>query len=136
MRVRVLLFARARELAGAGEVAVAVPAGTTVGELRAALTAAHPVLADVVARSAVAVDEEFADDGMMIEGGAVAAGGGGGSLTRSGSRRGGGAVSRMTPVSPSPRDGASGGSSGSSVDRKRSASGPSRMLARLRRAIR
>ena len=35
-----------------------------------------------------------------------------------------------------PGAGASGGSSGSTVERKRSASGPSRMLARLRRAIR
>ena len=68
-----LLFARARELAGAGEVALALPAGATVADLRTALAAAHPELAGVLARSAVAVDEEFAEDGTMIGGGAVAA---------------------------------------------------------------
>jgi molybdopterin converting factor subunit 1 len=73
MTVRVLLFARARELAGAGEVAVELPAGATVADLRAALAAAHPTLGDVLARSAVAVDEEFAEDGTMIGEGEVAA---------------------------------------------------------------
>lgn len=73
MTVRVLMFARARELAGAGEVAVELPAEATVADLRAALAAARPALADVLARSAVAVDEEFAEDDTMICDGAVAA---------------------------------------------------------------
>lgn len=73
MTVRVLLFARAREVVGAGEVPVPLPAGATVAELRRALAAAYPAVAEVLARSAVAVGEEFAEDGTMIGEGAVAA---------------------------------------------------------------
>lgn len=73
MTVRVLLFARAREVVGTGEVAVTLPSEATVADLRAALTATYPELADVLARSAVAVGEEFAEDGTMIVEGAIAA---------------------------------------------------------------
>lgn len=73
MTVRVLLFARARELAGIREVAVELPAGATVADLRTALAATYPELTAVLARSAVAVDEEFAEDATMIHDGAVAA---------------------------------------------------------------
>jgi molybdopterin converting factor subunit 1 len=42
MRVTVRLFARLRELVGAGDLALEVPAGSTVADVWAALVAAHP----------------------------------------------------------------------------------------------
>ncbi len=69
MPVVVLYFAGARDAAGtAREVLSAVPA--TVGALRRALEAAHPPLARVLARSRVAVDEEFAPDDAPLRDGA------------------------------------------------------------------
>ncbi|MEW5990755.1 MAG: molybdopterin converting factor subunit 1 [Chloroflexota bacterium] len=60
LRVRVRLFAMQRELAGAREVAVELPAGATVEAAWAALVGRHPVLAP--GRSAVrfAVNGEYA----------------------------------------------------------------------------
>jgi molybdopterin synthase sulfur carrier subunit len=50
VRVNVKLFARLRELVGAGDLALEVPGGTTVADVWAALVAAHPA-ADAYARS-------------------------------------------------------------------------------------
>ncbi len=66
MVVRIKLFARARDLAGAAELAVELPAGATVAELRRALAREHPSLAGLLARSAVAVADDFAADTMVI----------------------------------------------------------------------
>jgi molybdopterin converting factor subunit 1 len=62
MTLTVHLFARARELAGAEVVAVELPPAATVAALRAALAARHPSLAPLLARSAVAVNHDFAGD--------------------------------------------------------------------------
>jgi molybdopterin converting factor subunit 1 len=66
MRCRVKLFARARDLAGADEVSVALPDGATVADLRRALASAYPALAGLLARSALAVANEFADDAQQV----------------------------------------------------------------------
>jgi molybdopterin converting factor subunit 1 len=71
--MKVRLFARARDLAGADALDVAVPAGATVADLRAALAAACPLLAPLVTRSAVAVNEEFAGDDVVIPAGSEVA---------------------------------------------------------------
>jgi molybdopterin converting factor subunit 1 len=73
MTCRVRLFARARDLAGADAVEVAVPAGATVGDLRRLLAAARPELAALLCRSALAVNDEFADDGLTLPHGAEVA---------------------------------------------------------------
>ena len=73
MRCRVKLFARARDLAGAGEVSVTLPDGATVADLRRALSDAYPALAGLLERSALAVDNEFADDTVQISSGAEVA---------------------------------------------------------------
>jgi molybdopterin converting factor subunit 1 len=73
MMVRVRLFARARDLAGADVVSVEVPEGAAVAELRRRLGEACPTLEPLLARSAVAVDEEFAGDGAVIPAGAEVA---------------------------------------------------------------
>jgi molybdopterin converting factor subunit 1 len=62
MIVYVRLFARARDLAGADSVAVELPDGAAVKELRRALGALQPKLAGLLDRCALAVDNEFADD--------------------------------------------------------------------------
>ena len=69
----VKLFARARDLAGAAEVTVALPDGATVADLRRALAGARPALAELLARSALAVDSEFADDAVAVRPGAEVA---------------------------------------------------------------
>ena len=66
MTLRVRLFARARDLAGADSVAVELPAGATVAELRARLGEAYPALRALLRRAAVAVNEDFAGDSARI----------------------------------------------------------------------
>lgn len=66
LTVSVRLFARARELAGAEIVTLRLPLGATVGDLRRALASARPALASLVTRSAVAVNEQFAEDGQSL----------------------------------------------------------------------
>jgi molybdopterin converting factor subunit 1 len=70
MTCRVRLFARARDLAGAAEVEVEVPAGGTVADLRRRLAEARPALAGLLSRSAVAVAGEFAGDEVVLGPGA------------------------------------------------------------------
>jgi molybdopterin converting factor subunit 1 len=70
MTIRVRLFARARDLAGAGLVTVDLPAGHTVAELRRQLAADRPELAQLLPRCALAVDDEFAPDAQELTPGA------------------------------------------------------------------
>jgi len=60
IRVRVLGFATAGEALGTGEVAVELPEGSRVEDLRRRLDADHPGLAPLWPRLAVAVDGELA----------------------------------------------------------------------------
>ncbi len=72
MPIRILFFAGARDAAGtAAETLDPVPA--TVGALRRALEAAHPPLARVLARSRIAVDQDFAPDDAPLRDGAEVA---------------------------------------------------------------
>lgn len=64
--MNVRLFARARELAGAAALAVDLPAGSTVGDLRQRLAERCPPLKGMLERCAIAVNEEFADDGLTL----------------------------------------------------------------------
>jgi molybdopterin converting factor small subunit len=64
--MRVLLFARARDLAGAPVVEVELEPGSTVGDLRRRLLEGYPVLAGLAARSAIAVNHGYADDGLVL----------------------------------------------------------------------
>jgi len=70
--VVVLYFAGARDAAGtARETLPATPA--TVGALRRALAEAHPALAPILARSRIAVDQDFASDDAPLRDGAEVA---------------------------------------------------------------
>lgn len=70
MTVTVRLFARARELAGTGMLAVELPTDSTLGDLRRHLAQSHPKLGPLLERSALAMDDEFADDGVTLHDGA------------------------------------------------------------------
>lgn len=69
--MRVLLFARARDLAGADAVDVDLPPGATVADLRRVLASRYPQLAPLLQRSAFAVDDEFAAEDTVIGASAV-----------------------------------------------------------------
>jgi len=64
--MKVLLFARARDLIGADRVEVAEPEPATVGELRRRLVQQYPNVAGLLEKSAFAVNDEFADDRAVI----------------------------------------------------------------------
>jgi len=70
--VHVLYFAGARDAAGAARETLADPPAT-VGALRRVLAATHPRLAPVLARSRIAVEQEFADDDVPLRDGAEVA---------------------------------------------------------------
>lgn len=59
MRVTVKLFARLRELAGAGELSVDVEAGATVADVWRALVAAHPAAAAYERSMSCAVNLDY-----------------------------------------------------------------------------
>ena len=70
MKLFVRLFARARDLAGAEAVAVEVREGANVAELRRRLSSGYPKLAGLLERSALAVNDELADEAATIPPGA------------------------------------------------------------------
>jgi molybdopterin converting factor small subunit len=74
MTYGVRLFARLRDLAGASELSVDLPPGSTVGDLRRAVAQRLEALAPLLARSACAVGGEFTgDEAALPEGAAEAA---------------------------------------------------------------
>lgn len=70
MMARVQLFARARDLAGADVLEIELADHSTVGELRLRIGSEFPRLRDILPRSALAVNEEYADDSVVIPDGA------------------------------------------------------------------
>lgn len=61
MELQVFLFAGLREAAGTRTLTVSLPAGASVSTLRARLGETHPALAPLLARAAVAVNQEYAE---------------------------------------------------------------------------
>jgi molybdopterin synthase catalytic subunit len=66
MRVQVRIFARFRELTNADSVSVDLPPGATVEDLRRALAEAFPTWIGLLERSALAVDNKFADGSLVL----------------------------------------------------------------------
>lgn len=60
MKVRVKLFAAAKDLAGSDEITVELGSPATIAEVRGAVLAAQPTLASVLAHSLWAVDTQYA----------------------------------------------------------------------------
>jgi molybdopterin converting factor subunit 1 len=66
MKVRVKLFAVARELAGRDELIVELPQGATVCDLRSVVVTAAPALANIVPHALWAVGAEYAGENTPI----------------------------------------------------------------------
>lgn len=62
MRIRVKLFAAARELAGSNEIVVELRDGATIAELRDELTARVPTLGRIMPHSLWAIGAEYVND--------------------------------------------------------------------------
>jgi molybdopterin converting factor subunit 1 len=69
MRVRVLLFARAKDLAGTASLEVELPDGATVAGLRGALSKSFPRLGEFLPRCAAAVGGEVAAEETVLAAG-------------------------------------------------------------------
>ena len=66
MTVTIHLFAAARDWAGSPTVSVELPAGATVASLRREFAIRFPALASLLARSAVAVNQEYAENSVVL----------------------------------------------------------------------
>ena len=64
--MKVLFFARTRDLAGVASVAWELPPGTTVAEVRRRLAIEYPRMAGLLADCAIAVDDDFAADDAVV----------------------------------------------------------------------
>jgi molybdopterin converting factor subunit 1 len=66
MRITVQLFARARDLAGAGQVELDLPSVARVADLKRSLAERFPGVAPLVPNLLVAIDNDYADDRTII----------------------------------------------------------------------
>jgi molybdopterin synthase catalytic subunit len=66
MKVRVKLFAVARQRVGQDQVEIELPAEATVRQLRGALVEQHPPLADVVPHARFAINSDYTADSAVI----------------------------------------------------------------------
>jgi molybdopterin converting factor subunit 1 len=66
MIVHVRLFARARDLAGADVLRIELPNGATIADLRRRLAADYPALSSLLECSALAVEDEFAAESLVL----------------------------------------------------------------------
>ena len=66
MNVVVRLFARSRDLVGEAVIQIELPSGATIGDLRRQLETEQPKLKPLLEKSALALNEEFAEDSSKI----------------------------------------------------------------------
>jgi molybdopterin converting factor small subunit len=66
MKVRVKLFAVAKELTGREELSIEVPAAAKVFDVRRAVESANPALRPVLAHALWAVDAAYANDEVAV----------------------------------------------------------------------
>jgi molybdopterin converting factor subunit 1 len=66
MKVRVKLFAVAKELAGSDAISVELPAAATIDDVRRAVAAAHPNLDRILSHAMWAVNAKYADDTTIV----------------------------------------------------------------------
>ena len=66
MKVRVKLFAVAKQRVGRDFLEVALPDAATIRQLRGAIVEQVPALADVIAHSRFAIDSNYADDTSLV----------------------------------------------------------------------
>jgi molybdopterin converting factor subunit 1 len=66
MKVRVKLFAVAKQKAGSDEIVVELPAAATVASLRSAVVEQFPALADVIRHVRFAINNEYAGEDSRV----------------------------------------------------------------------
>lgn len=66
MKVKLLLFAAAKETAGQSELTIQITDDADVGALKRAVVTDHPPLANLVLRSSFSVDQKYASDDTKI----------------------------------------------------------------------
>jgi molybdopterin converting factor subunit 1 len=66
MKLRVKLFAVARQRIGRDEIEVELPDGATVRQLRSGLAEQFPPLADVLRVARIAVDSDYGADDLVV----------------------------------------------------------------------
>ena len=66
MNVNLLLFGEAKLAIGAPTVELTLPTSACVGQLRIAIANQFPTLRELLTRSAVALNQQFADDTTVI----------------------------------------------------------------------
>ncbi|MBA2226331.1 MAG: MoaD/ThiS family protein [Thermogemmata sp.] len=71
--VHLRLFAVFRDTLGADLIPVELPAGSTVADLRQALYCRWPTLRNLLERSAIAINQEYASDNHVLSSGDEAA---------------------------------------------------------------
>jgi len=67
MIVRVKLFAIARDRAGRDELAIELPAGATVADLRKETARVFPALVDILSHAIWAVDTVYANESTVLQ---------------------------------------------------------------------
>ena len=67
MRIRIRLFAAAKQLVGVDRVQLEIADGATVADLREELLRSFPALADVLPHVAFAVNEAYASDETKVD---------------------------------------------------------------------
>jgi molybdopterin converting factor subunit 1 len=68
MKLKILLFAAARQRIGAGSIELEIALPATVSELGSALLQRHPELEGLIATSRWAIDQTFVDRDAVVQG--------------------------------------------------------------------
>ena len=66
MQIRLLFFARARELAGVGETQLAVPSGSSAASVLQTILKTWPALEEVASRCVLAINQEYMEDSSVV----------------------------------------------------------------------
>jgi molybdopterin converting factor subunit 1 len=73
VRIKILLFAQARDRAGRPELSIEMPAGSVVADLVRRLSADHPALGQLWPHLAIAIDGRLVDEAAPLADGAEVA---------------------------------------------------------------
>ena len=67
MKIQIKLFAAARELSDNGEIGLEVADGILVKDMKQEISNAYPKMSELILRSAVSVNREFATDESVVQ---------------------------------------------------------------------
>jgi len=67
MKLKIILFAAARDLCEATEIQVELPVSSTIADLKIELTKLFPQLQPLLSRSSISVDQQYAGEKLQLE---------------------------------------------------------------------